>query len=283
MDAKCSGVIVGVDGSTCARAALGWAAEDAAALGTTLTVTAVVDLPRLAEARMSSELLATATRGGREAAESAARRARAITPAVEVEVATGSPAAELMRTAADATELVVGSRGLGGFRTLALGSVGSQAAAHARCPVVVVRGEARPGPVIVGIDDSERSDAALAYAFAYADRHGLSVRAVHAYSLGAFSYSELPYAVSEELSYLRLGATRLVEQRLEPWTAKYPRVAVDIKVAEAGAAHMLVEASSEASLLVVGSHGHGGFAGILLGSVSQAAIRHANCPVAVAR
>lgn len=283
MNAKPTGVIVGVDGSPCSRAALEWAAKDAAKRGTGLTIATVVDLPRLTDVPMSSEFVTSAIRGSQQVADAAVPAARDIAPEVAVEVTTGDPAGELIQMSAHADEVVVGSRGLGGFGALVLGSVGNQVAAHAQCPVVVVRGESGTGPVVVGVDGSDRGDAALEYGFGYADRNGLPLLAVHAYTLGAFSYPDMPYPIGEELAWLRDNATCLVERRLQQWTAKYPDVAVQSRIAEGGAAHVLVEASRGASLLVVGSHGHGGFARMVLGSVSQVAIRHAYCPVAVAR
>ena len=93
----------------------------------------------------------------------------------------GNPAAELIRRAAGAEQVVVGSRGTGGFERLVLGSVGAEVAAHAPCPVVVVRGDRHDRrEVVVGVDASDRSHRALEYAFQYAARHGGRVHAIHA-------------------------------------------------------------------------------------------------------
>ncbi len=183
---------------------------------------------------------------------------------------------------------MVGSHGTSGFSALLVGSVGSQVAEHASCPAVVVRGSAHAGPVVVGIDTSERGQAALEYGFAYADRHGLPLVVLHVYTLGAFVYPLMPYPVppypiAEELARIRMEAGRTIEQSVGTWTGKYPDVPVRTDIVEGPAAHELVEASRTAGLLVVGTRGHGGLAGMLLGSVSHAVVRHAHCPVVIAR
>jgi nucleotide-binding universal stress UspA family protein len=289
MDAQPMGVLVGVDGSACAQRALVWAAADAAVRGTRLTVAAVVELPRLADVPITAQLLDTAARTGRTIADKAATRARAMTPgtAVDSRVATGGAAAELLRLATAAEEVVVGSRGDGGFATLLLGSVGCQVAAHADRPVVVVRGDAAAvgGPVVVGIDGSDHSEIALEYGFGYADRHRLPLLVLRVDAPDVFMYPMVPtpYPVPQELARIRTEITLATEEVVGRWAAKYPGVRVDSAVRAGQPAEQLIEASREASLLVVGSRGHGRLSGMLLGSVSQAAVRHAHCPVAVAR
>jgi nucleotide-binding universal stress UspA family protein len=199
---------------------------------------------------------------------------------VATRLCSGKPSVELLLLAADADQVVVGSRGHGGFATLLLGSTAAQVAAHAPCPVVVVRdGAAADGPVVVGVDGSDPGDAALAYGFSFAARHGLPLRAVHAYP----NYALLPaYPMPPlDMDRLREGAEWVLGRALDQWSAKHPEVPVEQVVVDGTVAHCLVEASKGASLLVAGSRGHGGFAGMLLGSVSQAVIRHAHCPVAV--
>jgi nucleotide-binding universal stress UspA family protein len=92
-----------------------------------------------------------------------------------------------------------------------------------------------------------------------------------------------PYPVVEEADRIRAEAPRTAEHCLGTWTEKYPDVDVRVEVAEGQAARELVEVSRTAGLLVVGTRGHGGLAGMLLGSVSHAVLRHAHCPVVVAR
>jgi nucleotide-binding universal stress UspA family protein len=169
-----------------------------------------------------------------------------------------------------------------------LGSVGAEVAAHAPCPVIVVRGEAHERhEVVVGVDASDRSHRAVEYAFGYAARHGGRVHAVHAVhpvrdravSLPMPPVSARPWMAPEH----HLTARELLADAVAPWALKYPAVEVEITVVDGSAAWALVQASKGAALVVVGSRGHGGFTGLLLGSVSQALLRHADCPVAVVR
>jgi nucleotide-binding universal stress UspA family protein len=290
MNAESIGVFVGVDRSACSREALAWAAADAAARHSRLTVASVVDLPRLGDVPLTGQLLDTAQQAAQQTVDAAVDRARTLAPGVEVEgrVLTGNPAAELLLLADGAEEIVVGSHGTSEFTALLIGSVGTQVAEHAHAPAVVVRNRPGAGRVLVAVDNSAHSDAALDYGFAYADRHGLPLVALHVYTLGAFVYPVMPYPVppypiTEELARIRAEAARTAEQSLGRWTEKYPGVVARTDVVEGAPVHQLVEASRTASLIVVGTRGHGGLAGMLLGSVSHGVMRHAHCPVVIAR
>ena len=182
----------------------------------------------------------------------------------------------------------VASRTTRELTALLIGAGGTQGAEHARGPAVVVRSRSITGPVIVATDTSSHSNAALEYGFAYADRHGLPLVALHVYILGAFVHPVMPYPVppypiTEELTRIRDEAARTAEDSVGRWTEKYPDVAARAEVTEGAAVHQLVEASRTASLIVVGTRGHGGLAGMLLGSVSQGVMRRAHCPVVIAR
>ncbi|HEY7101457.1 MAG TPA: universal stress protein [Mycobacteriales bacterium] len=285
------GVLVGVDESACSQQALAWAAADAAAKRVPLTIAGVVDLPRLADVPISRELVDAAQLATRQRIDTVAARTHDLTPGVPVRgrVLTGDPAAELLQLAAGADEVVVGSHGTGRFGRLLIGSVGGRVAEHAPCPAVVVRGGDRTdGRVVVGIDTSPHSEPALDYGFAYADAHGVPLVALHVYTIGAFVYPVMPYPtppypVVEEMERFRAEALRTAEHTLGKWTEKYPDVDVRIEVTEGPAARELVNSTRSAGLLVVGTRGHGGLAGMLLGSVSHAVLRHAFCPVAIAR
>jgi nucleotide-binding universal stress UspA family protein len=283
MDAQRQGVLVAVDRSECSREAVTWAAHDAAARGCGLTLAHVVDLPRIADVPLTTELLKAASGEGEQTLDQAVVHSRRVRPGGDTQrkLASGNPAAELLRLAADADEVVLGSRGHGGFATLLLGSTAAQVSAHAPCPAIVVRGHAAPdGPVVVAVDGSERGEAALEYGFAYAARHGLPLRAVHFYpvSVTVPAYGLPPL----DLPNLHDEASHMLAKAVDRWSAKHPEVPVTWAVREGAPAHRVHEASEGANLLVVGCRGHGGFAGMLLGSVSQAAIRHSHCPVAIA-
>jgi nucleotide-binding universal stress UspA family protein len=276
------GVLVGVDGSDCGWQALDWAAAEAAARQTALRVVHVLTgwpTPVPAEVRAVAEKAAQAT------VDTAVDRARRAAPDVSVHGrrVSGEPVAQLLQLAADAEQVVVGSRGRGGFAALLLGSVGADVAAHAKSSVVVVRGTLpADGPVIVGVDGSTRGEAALEYAFAHAARRDLPVRAVHVYQPYYPGIGPYP-GVPVDAEMVREDAEQLTRETVGRWAAKYPDVPLESRVISGGTAHHLIEESETGSLLVVGSRGHGGFAGLLLGSVSQAVVRHAHCPVAIAR
>jgi nucleotide-binding universal stress UspA family protein len=279
-----------MDESACSQLALTWAAADAVAKRVPLTIAGVVDLPRLADVPLSRELMDTAELAVRQRVDATVARTRDLAGGIPVRgrVLSGDAAAELLLLAAGAEEIVVGSHGTGQFVRLLVGSVGGRVAEHAPCPAVVVRGERTGGRVVVGIDSSPHSEPALEYGFGYADAHGLPLVALHVYTIGAFVYPIMPYPVPpypvvEELDRVRAEALRTAEHSLGMWTEKYPDVDVHVEVAEGPAARELVEASRTAGLLVVGTRGHGGLAGMLLGSVSHAVLRHAHCPVVFAR
>lgn len=279
-------VLVGVDGSEPSLRAAEWAAADAATAGLRVTVCFVSDASALADVPLPQELLQAARAYGRRMVDRALVRIRQVAPVDAAgEVANGNPAAELIRRAATAEQIVLGSRGAGGFERLVLGSVGAEVAAHAPCPVVVVRGdENERHEVVVGVDASDRSQHAVEYAFLYATRHGSSVHAVHAVHDRPMPLPMPPVPAGDRVpSAHHLPARELLADAVAPWALKYPAVEVEITVVDGSAAWALVQASKGAALVVVGSRGHGGFAGLLLGSVSQALLRHADCPVAVVR
>ncbi|HET9142213.1 universal stress protein, partial [Actinophytocola sp.] len=202
------------------------------------------------------------------------------------EVASG-PAVPVLRAASEqAALLVCGSSGLGAISGLLAGSVTVALAGHSACPLVVVRGEpALPdAPVVVGVDGSPASGSAIGLAFEQAAQHGGGLVAVHAWTDTVFpagAYGTAYPAVDWDL--LDKHAHELLTERLAGWSDKYPHVSVRHVVARDRPAHALLDAAHGASLIVVGSRGRGGFAGLLLGSVSQALIHHAPCPVMIAR
>jgi nucleotide-binding universal stress UspA family protein len=216
----------------------------------------------------------------------AAEQARALAPSLSVtgEVVTGAAAPVLLAEASQAAMLVLGDRGLGGFTGVLLGSVAVAVSAHATCPVVVARGDMdRPGPVVVGVDGSPQGARAIEFALAEADARGVGVTALHTYTFPAAGEAGdmLPLVYDE--AQLRDEETAVLGEALAGWREKYPDVTVTPVVARDRAARALVGASRLASMVVVGSRGRGGFAGLLLGSVSQALLNHAACPVVVVR
>ena len=283
MDANAiTGVVAGYDGSQNGVRALDWAVEEARARGVPLTVIhaweafiggstamTMVDLGSVAQQTLD---------GGVE-------HVRKQAPDVPVRgiVECGRPAAVLIEAGKHAALIVLGLRGLGGFAGLLLGSVSAQVVAHAECPVVIARGDrdvragTGTGSVVVGVDGSVASAPALEMAFAEAELHGLSVRAVAAWE--PEPVKDPPPLVDE--AGMRMAATARLEQLMSPLRDLHPGVDAEAEVRVGSPREVLLEAAQGARLLVVGSRGLGGFRGLLLGSVSHALVQHAPCPVAV--
>ena len=282
-------VLVGVDGSVCAEGALSWAAAEASYRHCPLHIVHAIDWPTTGNpidmtvnGSMSRDLHAAAE-WILGAAENHARRA-APGIGVTTELFVAGIASTVLSQAQDAVLVVVGSRGVGGFRGLLLGSVSATSAARAPCPVIVVRphrdGTAFPtsprGQIVVGVDGSEISTAAVRFAFQEAARRHVGVIAVHAAMARQRhpSYGG-PAAIAEQVEQ------QLFDESLDH--LRVPGIHLQTKLVHSHPAQALIDESADAELVVVGSHGSGGFAGMLLGSVSQAVLQHAGCPVAVVR
>ncbi|MEV1289580.1 universal stress protein [Micromonospora sp. NPDC049679] len=204
---------------------------------------------------------------------------------VETRQVPGGGAATLVEESRHADLVVVGNRGRGGFAELLLGSVGAQVTSHAHCPVLVVRPPDRPvdhsGPVMVGVDGSPTSAAALTHAADEAVRRSRLLVVAHVW------WGETVREVRETHAGIEAtavaDAAELVAAAVASVQARCPGILVEESLLRGpDPAHALVEASRGAGLMVVGSRGHGGFAGLLLGSVSQRLVQHAECPVLVA-
>ncbi|MDP4510057.1 universal stress protein [Nonomuraea turcica] len=278
-------IIVGVDGSVTSRAAVEWAANDAFRMRVPLRIVHAVDrspyqIGKYPNVALPDVLLSEGRRILREA-EALARERQ---PAIEVETHNieGAPAVVLREQAKGATELVVGSRGLGGFAGALLGSVSMHVAGHVHCPVVVVRGELRPvhGEVVAGVDDSPECEPALAYAFEQAKLRGSALRVVHAWQLPVHAFAS---EAAVDMDEVRTTQHQLVRDRVAALSKDYPEVRVIEEALSAHPVDALTDASERANLLVVGSHGRGALGSMLLGSVSRGVLHHARCPVAVVR
>jgi nucleotide-binding universal stress UspA family protein len=200
-------------------------------------------------------------------------------------VLTAGPAATLVAESAQASMVVVGTRGAGGFPELLTGSVSVQVAAHAHAPVVVVRvdGLTPPaGPVVVGVDGSDQSVAAVAFAAEQAQARQCPLIAVYAWDIPSYQYLGTVSRRNFDLVQARDQAERIMAEALAGLTQEYPDLPVDRRVVHAASpAATLRDRAAGAGLLVVGSRGHGGFVGLLLGSVSRALVSHARCSIAV--
>ncbi|MGY1731611.1 universal stress protein [Geodermatophilus sp. SYSU D01045] len=285
-------VVVGVDGSPGARTALGWGLAVAARTGARLEVASAypVDFywtdPFLADTGRLDAVRADVEERARALVEEVRRDpAVAAVPGsaevrADVVVAAGAPAEHLVALAEGADVLVVGSRGRGGVRSTLLGSVALHCAAHAPCPVVVVHpGAVEPPPrVVVGVDDSATSRAALARAAREAERLGARLEVVAAYQPASY-WSDL-YAItappaSETEEHARTRVTAFVADVLGSVAG------IDLRVVQGPPGDALVRHADGAALLVVGSRSRSRVAGLVLGSVALHCAVHAPCPVMV--
>lgn len=282
-------VVAGVDGSDSARLAAMWAAEEAAARRAPLRLVFVVHVPTYGyvggaaltvdDARLLAEDARSELAGLRD-------RILATYPALEVETAVpvGPVVPALLDESADARLVVVGSRGLGGFTGLLAGSTAVGLVAHAHSPVAVIREDMADGPVVVGVDGSKASEAAVALAFEHASSGGADLVAVHTWT----EYqSDVPWLAGRhyvvDASVIEEREREVLAERLAGWQEKYPDVRVQRVVGRDRPARCLIEHAAGARLLVMGSRGRGGLTGLLLGSTSQALVYHAPCPLLVAR
>ncbi len=281
-------VVVGVDGSPTSALALDWAVDEASRRRLALHL---VNAWFLRYAQASPMLVAPLDIPDPEALlRDAVARVATLAPGLRVstEYADSPAAAALVVASATADSVVVGSRGHGTIGRAIVGSTSMQVATHAACPVVVVREVPRVldaiPRVVVGVDGSAVSTEAVAYAFAQASMRGLGLTVVHAWHLDAVG-GVVAAARSSETEWQRLVQEEyaLTSESLAGWCEKYPDVDVRNHVVRQHPVDALVSESRSAELVVVGSRGHGGFRGLLIGSVSQGVLHRVHCPVAVVR
>lgn len=282
-------VLVGVDGSAANRAAIDLGVREAQLHGRPLRLVHAFVWPLLGvyvgpspEGPPEGGLAADADRLLADALAQVAAADSGL--AVTGEVVTGHAAPVLLAEAQRACLTVLGSRGLGGFTGLLVGSVAAQVTAHAPGPVLVARGALdRDGPVVVGVDGSGASRLAAEFAFAEAAARGADLVALSTWS------GRVPPEVEQELPLIydaddvEAAQAGQLSGSIAQARTRFPDVPVYEQLRHGRAARTLVEASATAQLVVVAARGRGGFAGMLLGSVSQAMLYHARCPVAIVR
>lgn len=285
-------VVVGVDGSPSSLDAVETAAHEAAVRGTGLRLVHAFGWPSV-RPPLGGPPWSPAVAGVRELVDGtladAEQRARGIAPGVDIarEVTVGEPLMVLEIVSRTASLVVVGSRGLGSFGSLLLGSTAVHLAAHGRCPVLVARGRPNPaGPVLLAVDGSPAGERAVEFAFAEASMRGAGLLALHVWNTWSEGPGEEPAApvnVVVGIERLREEKQRLLDEALSEHLTRYPQIPVERRLVLSRTRPALIEASLDAQLVVAGARGRGGFTGLLLGSVSQALLHHAQCPVAVIR
>ncbi|HEY7223640.1 MAG TPA: universal stress protein [Micromonosporaceae bacterium] len=282
-------IVVGIDGSEPSLAAARWGAAEARRRHLPLRLVHAYRWPFVAASPAAPPVgWSEATlRQDAEALVAAAVRA-VVADAGEVPVAgraiEGPTAAVLVKASAQACLVVLGHRSRGGIASLLLGSVAAAVCAHAHGPVVVVRqtlDATRPTePIVVGVDGSPGGDRAIGFAFAEADLRGLPLIVAHAWNPP--SRGEVaPF--SDSVAELETAELHQMREWVHLWQEKFQHVPVSHRLIAAHPALALIDLSRHATLLVIGSRGRGGFTGLLLGSVSQQALHHAHCPVAIIR
>lgn len=271
-------VVVAVDGSEPARAAAEWAAADARRRRLPLKVVHVcerqppgLDFRKYCAGTVDAAVARARTVGGGDVA-------------VSGELRDGNVVEALIGESVSADSLVLGSRGLGGFKGLLLGSVSLAVAGHAAGPVVVVREPvaAEHGMVVVGDDGSEGAAHAVAYAVEQARARRATLLVEYAWVLPTVpavygsGYSDLLEEVTRE-------ECRLARERVGRWRDEHADVHIIDRQVLDHPVPALAAASATADLVVVGSRGMGGFAAAVLGSVGHGLLHRAECPVAVVR
>lgn len=276
-------LVVGVDPDESRRAALAWAADEALRRHRPLTLVHAYgrSLPSEpagggegAQGRWREELRAMGEEVLKEAL--AFVQQRCPTVAASTVLAEGRPARVLADQLGRAELVVIGSRHQGTVRELfSADAVGLPLSARAACPIVVVReaehATQEPPYFVVGVDGSPGSATALDFAFAEAELRGADLRTLCVW------HTPLLGVLDEHAALLE--SRRVLDETLDGPAAAHPEVHAYREVVKGHPVQALAEASAHALGLIVGTRGHGGFPGMLLGSVSQGVMHHANCPV----
>lgn len=195
-----------------------------------------------------------------------------------------------LRTESEAASLLVlGAPNVGRWERVCASEASLAVAAHARCPVALIRSHVAAdeppteGPIVVGVDSSPASEEAVALAFEEASLRRTGVIALHCWndSFLGMVFDEMRWSL--DLDAIEKSEQELAEERLAVWRAEYRDVPVECRVERGKPAERLLDIADDAQLMVVGSSSHGGFIGTLLGSTSQAVMSYAMCPVLIAR
>ncbi|MFK4084821.1 universal stress protein [Kribbella sp. NPDC020789] len=291
MSAHSAPIVVGYDGSPSSLGAVRWAAAEAVREHAPLRIAEAFELvlttrPSPGTVVPLDALRTTRQKGLDAIAETVRLEHHGLN--VDTYLGTGPAASELLETAEHARLIVLGSRGLGGWGGLLVGSVAVQVATHAHCPVVVLPHELRSqthnaGTVVVGVDGSKSSAKAIEFAFDQADTLNAHVVALHTWTSPFLTYADGASMLAFDVKEIKEEARLLVAEAVAGAAADHPDVSWTTELVNGSAAQALARRSETADLVVVGSRGRGGFTGLLLGSVSQAVLHHAHCPIAIVR
>ncbi len=282
-------IVVGFDGSRHAEIALDWAAEGASRRGLGMSVVVASESPARAVyeggwVEPTEEFLADAAR---EISTSGCDRVSERFPDLDVDgvVVRVSPAQALIDASETAVAVTLGTRGRGEWTGLLLGSVSAAVVAHATGTVIVIPAggsQAPDGPIVMGYDVSDDARRAMRFAFAFAaaEPGGAKITVVRAW--GAMRNWRLsPQEHAELADQVRSENQQLVDDAIRTAAVGHEGVQVSSRLVHGSPAQALIDASTDARLVVVGSRGRGAFRGMLLGSTSRAVLHSAHAPVAV--
>lgn len=288
-------IVVGLDGSPTSFEAVRWAAAEASYRNARLRVVHA----DVSELGYVPETLSTSRRepysqSPRRQVEEWLTMASEIAGeasgqlSVDTEIRSSSARTALIEESSTAALVVVGSRGLGAFSSLVLGSVAIALCQHGHCPVAVIRepdaaAEADQRPVVVGVDGSRAGELALRWGFETASARSATLSVVHAWHDLVVGELWTTAQADEVWESVRADEQRLLSEMLAGWRSDYPDVPVQEHISYGKPTKVLLEQAQRARLMVVGARGRGGLAGLLLGSTSQTLLHHAPCPVIVAR
>lgn len=287
-------IVVGTDMSGRATEAVEWAAKRAAIRGVPLVIVlALPEVPIPKRSRLFDAMVTGDYRGYLE--ENAQHKLSELRDAmvekhpdlvVETVTEAGLASYVLAQASKTADMVVVGARGAHApLKVRALGGTADAVVAHAHGPVAVITDHGAPtpeGPVVVGVDDSPESDAALALAADEAAYRGVELRALHGWDVAPWMMGPMGVTAMQTTPPIDRLKER-IEEIVKPFADAHPDLKWSVEVVEGRPSAALAEASTGASGLVVGSRGLGGFTGLLLGSTSKEVLRDADCPVIVTR
>ncbi|MEV0488213.1 universal stress protein [Streptomyces sp. NPDC050508] len=281
-------MVVGVDGSEPSLRAVDWAADEAALRGVPLRLVYASLWERYEGTSIAEDLAKPDEQVmAEDIVDNAARRARRRRPEldVSVEVLAEEPEYALVRESRSASVLVTGTRGRSGLAEALLGSVSLVVAGHAQCPMIVVRGnhdnQARTGThgrVVVGVGEKPAGSAAVRFAFDEARRRGVPVEAVRAWRWPAHETTDHPLMSGEPARLHEQQAVEALDTALQDAPAD---VDARRRTVEGPTRKVLVDASREADLLVVGAKRRAGHYGLQLGRVAHGVLHHSACPVVI--
>ncbi|ALE93571.1 universal stress protein UspA [Arthrobacter alpinus] len=296
-----TGIVVGIDGSEQSNCALIWAAREAKLRKSQLHLVTAYTVPIFAASGLDGGYATVDDDVIRQGAEAVLREAAGKVADLQVDldarVENGDAAGVLLELSETAELLVFGTRGRGGFMGRLLGSVSSALPAHAKCPTVTIPlscaarlGEGKvdeePAPeveniVTVGVDGSGQALYAVLVAAEQAERYGATLRVICAVKPYTGSLSWIPAPVDRDALFAEI---QLQLDAGEKWlSSHFPTLPIEVQLVEGSAVDVLVKASETSELLVMGTKGRGGFAGMMLGSTTDGVRHHTKGPVMVVR